>query len=314
VKEMKAVAEIEVRKFSSDKEAIEAFINSQDVKEASKRTYNRQLKQFFKWLKDTNRMGESLNRDDILAYREYLINTGKTSLTVAGYLTAVRKFFEWSEAMKIYPNIAKVKSPRKPKGYRKDVLNKSQLRRSLDVINTDTLEGKRDYALFNLLARTGLRTIEVARAAIGDIRQEAGQAVLWIQGKGRDEKDDFVVLNEKTLQPIEDYLQEREKEAGRQLKDSEPLFISLSNKNKGEALTTRSISRIIKNVFIKAGINNSRITAHSLRHTAITLSIVGGASIQQAQAMARHGDIKTTMIYFHNLERIKAGAENYIDF
>ena len=38
----------------------------------------------------------------------------------------------------------------------------------------------------------------------------------------------------------------------------------------------------------------------------------GGASLQQAQAMARHTDPKTTMIYFHNLDRIKAGAERFI--
>lgn len=60
--------------------------------------------------------------------------------------------------------------------------------------------------------------------------------------------------------------------------------------------------------------DDSRITAHSLRHTAITLSIKGGASLQQAQAMARHTDPKTTLVYFHNLARVEAGAEKHIKF
>jgi hypothetical protein len=32
----------------------------------------------------------------------------------------------------------------------------------------------------------------------------------------------------------------------------------------------------------------------------------------QVQAMARHSDPKTTMIYFHNLNRLQAGAERFI--
>ena len=62
------------------------------------------------------------------------------------------------------------------------------------------------------------------------------------------------------------------------------------------------------------GLDDSRLTAHSLRHTAISLSIQGGASLQQAQAMARHSDSKTTLVYFHNLERISLGAEKFIQF
>jgi integrase/recombinase XerC/integrase/recombinase XerD len=294
-------------------ELAEVFISSQDVKKSSRATYSRQLRQFISWLTDTGRQGQGLSREDILAYRDYL-SESKTSLTVAGYLTAVRKFFEYLEAEKIYPNIAKVKSPKKPKGFRKDCLSKAQLREALQSVDTSSLEGLRDYALFNLLARTALRTVEVARAEIEDIRQESGQPVLWIQGKGRDSKDDFVILNEKALAPLKDYLEARAAELGRALRDNEPLFASLSSKNYGGALTTRSISRIVKKTLRKAGLDSSRMTAHSLRHTAITLSIAGGASLQQAQAMARHSDTKTTLIYWHNLERVRAGAENFIDF
>ena len=49
---------------------------------------------------------------------------------------------------------------------------------------------RRDYAIFNLLVRTGLRTIELERADIGDIRAQGAQAVLYVQGKWRAEKDE----------------------------------------------------------------------------------------------------------------------------
>ena len=100
---------------------------------------------------------------------------------------------------------------------------------------------------------------------------------------------------------------------GQGVKDSSPLFISHSDRNYGERLTTRSISRIVKDRLQASGLDDRRLTAHSLRHTAVTFSLIGGASIQEAQTLARHSDINTTLIYAHNLERIAKAPELKID-
>jgi len=291
---------------------VDNFIASQDVAKPSRATYSRQLKQFASWLTETGRV-EALNtlqRQDILAYREHLLGLGKSANTVAGYLNSVRKFFEWLEAEKIYPNIARgVKGTRKAKGFRKDCLTQGQIREALASIDRGSLEGLRDYAIFNLLVRTGIRTIEVVRAQVGDLRQQGGEAVLWVQGKGRDTKDDFVILIDETLRPLREYLSTRGN-----LVDTDPLFASISDRNSGEGLTTKSIRRIVKSILRGVNLNDKRLSAHSLRHTAISLSIKGGASLEQAQAMARHTDPKTTMTYFHNAARIESGAEKFIQF
>ncbi|MBA7712280.1 Tyrosine recombinase XerD [subsurface metagenome] len=158
------------------------------------------------------------------------------------------------------------------------------------------------------MIRTGLRTIEVTRADVGDIRQETGEAILWIQGKGRDAKDEFVLLTETTLKSIMDYLLTR---GG--IKDKEPLFTSLSDRNREQRLTTQSIRKIVKKHLRDIGIDSKRLSAHSLRHTAITLSLLGGATIQQAQVLGRHSDINTTLIYAHNIDRIAHAPERRID-
>ena len=290
----------------------ERFLASQDVSKSSRQTYSRQLKQFLSWLGQTGRIDalNALQRNDVLAYREYLLSIGKSSYTIDGYMTAVRKFFEWLEAEKVYPNIARgVKGAKKAKGFRKDCLTPSQIRAALDSIDRSNLEGLRDYALFNILVRTGLRTIEIVHAQVGDLRQEGGEAVLWIQGKGRETKDDFVLLVEESLTPLREYLSARGT-----VSENDPLFASISDRNQGQALTTKSVSRIIKEILRGISLNDKRLSAHSLRHTAISLSIKGGASLEQAQAMARHTDPKTTMIYFHNAARIEAGAERFIHF
>ena len=288
---------------------ISDFLDSLDVAEKSRATYERSLRQFILWLYESGRHTLELQREDILAYKEYLAGS-KSAYTVTLYLTSVRKLYQWLESNRAYPDITRgIKGAKKPKGFRKDTLSQEQLRETLGSIERQSLEGQRDYAIFNLMARTGLRDIEVSRALVEDIRMEQGQEVLWIQGKGRDCKDEFVLLLPEALMLIKAYLQVR----GRVRKE-EPLFCSHSDRNRGEALSTRSISRIIKNSMRAVGLDDSRLTAHSLRHTAISLSILGGASLQQAQAMARHTDSKTTLVYFHNLERISSGAEKCIQF
>ena len=211
--------------------------------------------------------------------------------------------------MKLYPNIAKgIKGSKRPRGFRKDPLTVDQVLELFQSVCRDDLIGWRDIALLNLLVRTGIRTIEAIRANIGDIRQNTGETVLWVHGKGRDSKDDFVVLTPNALKPINDYLQLRN-----EISETAPLFISHSNRRLNKRLTTRSVSRIIHFYLQRIGVASLRITPHSLRHTAITLSLQGGASIQEARALGRHSDINTTLTYAHNIDRIARAPERIID-
>jgi len=287
---------------------IDRFLLAHDIKPKSKETYRRALRQFFIYL-ETEGVTKP-TRETLIAYKAYLINKQLSAYTVSAYIIAVRKMFQWTESEHLYTNIAsQIKGQKKPKGFKKDALSVKQAQKLLIGIETDTLSGARDYALVNLLVRTGLRTIEATRADIEDIRQQGEQAVLYIQGKGRDSKDDIVVLTDETLEPIRAYISMR----GQGVKDSSPLFISHSDRNYGQRLTTRSVSRIVKEKLQASGLDDKRLTAHSLRHTAVTFSLIGGASIQEAQTLARHSDINTTLIYAHNLDRISKAPELKID-
>jgi integrase/recombinase XerC/integrase/recombinase XerD len=289
-----------------NRQTIDRFITAQDIGEKSKETYRKGLKQFFLYLEDKNLI--NLKREDLLEYKNSLKTRELSAYTINGYVTVIRRFFEWTESEGIYPNIAKgIKGAKKPRGFRKEALTVSQVKDVLYEVKGNTLQEKRDYALLNLLVRTGLRTIEIIRANVEDIQQQAGEAILYIQGKGRDSKDEFVLLTEETLKPIREYLSELK------LKEGDPLFISLSDRNYGKRLSTRSVSRIVKTNLISSGLNDSRLTAHSLRHTAVTLSLLGGATVQEAQALARHSNINTTLIYAHNIERIGNAPERRID-
>ena len=290
------------------KKDIASFLKSLDIRQSSKNTYERQLIEFFGWC--TEKKHTQLNREHILSYKEYLKNDRElAAFTIGGYLTAVRRFFEWLEATEQHSNIARgIKGPARKRGFKKDALTVDQAKLILGSIKRTTLSGKRDYAMINLMLRTGLRTIEIARALREDICKQGGETVLYIHGKGRDSKDELVLLTAYTLEPLEEYFKARGL-----VKNEDPLFASHSTKNFGKKMTTRSVSRIVKIVFRKVNMDDSRLTAHSLRHTAITLSLLAGATPQEARAMARHSDINTTLIYAHNINRIKQAPEKKID-
>lgn len=252
-----------------------------------------------------------LAAEDIDGFKSHLTAAGRRPSTLSIYLAGVRSYYRFVADAGLGEDVAgSVKGAKQPKGFKKEVLSRDEAREMLGAIDTSTLQGKRDFALVNLMLRCALRDAEVARARCGDIEFPTREAaVLKVWGKGRAERDDFVVLDEAALSPISDYLAARAQAAGAYPGDDEPLFASLSRRNAGSALTTRTVSRIVKDSMRAVGIDSERYTAHSLRHTAVTYALLGGASVQEAQAMARHADISTTMLYAHNVSRLQRPAE-----
>lgn len=288
---------------------VDAFINSQDVKLSSKNLYRRTLKQYFNWVDTTNYLLNEIARPQLLEYKDYLLSSGLSSLTVGSYITSVRKFYEWTEANKYYPNVAKgIKTPKRKQQFKKQPLLPAQATALLNFYQDKAL---RDYAIISLLLRTGLRTIEVIRASVEDITFKGGQRVLLVQGKGRDEKDNFVLLTDKSYQPIADYLATRGN-----INSSEPLFTSTSNNSKGDRLTTRTISYIAKEGLKAIGLDEKSYTAHSLRHTTAVNILRAGGSLETAQFTLRHSNPATTQIYTATLNeerRLQNSGEALID-
>ena len=290
-------------------ELVDRFIASQDVKLSSKLLYRRTLKQYFNWVTKKGYLLSEIARPQLLEYKDELLLSGMSSLTVGSYITSVRRFYEWTEANKFYPNVAKgIKTPKRKQQFKKQPLLPAQ---ATELLNYYQSRASRDYAIITLLLRTGLRTIEVIRASVEDITFKGSQRVLLIQGKGRDEKDNFVLLTDKTYQPIAEYLATRSTATA-----SEPLFTSTSNNSSGDRLTTRTISYIAKEGLKAIGLNEKAYTAHSLRHTTAVNILRAGGSLETAQFTLRHSNPATTQIYTATLNeerRLQNSGEALID-
>lgn len=290
-------------------EVVGYYVAQEDVKESSKKLYARTLRLFFEWVANEGKQVAQLTKADIVEYKNALFENGLSSLSVASYLTSLRKFYEWAESEKLYPNIVKgVKTPRRTQAFKKQHLTEEK---SAELLTHFEALSLRDYAIVNLILRTGLRTIEVVRADVGDITFKANRRILKVHGKGHDEKDDFVVLTDKAYQPIADYLKTRKK-----AKASEPLFTSDSNRNTGERLTTRTISGLCKSGLKAVGLDGREFTAHSLRHTTAVMILKNGGELTEAQAVLRHTSPATTQIYTESIKeelRLKDAPETRLD-
>lgn len=277
-----------------------------DASEKTVQTYTRAIRQYAKWAYD-NGISQP-TREDILRYRDELKENHKPT-TVQNYITALRLFFQWTEQEQLYPNIAShIKGAKLDRNHKKDYLTSRQVKKVMETAKENSLQGLRDYAILALLFTGGLRTIEISRANTTDIRTAGDNTVLYIQGKGREEKTDYIKLMPEVEDAIRAYLAARKPATT----SSEALFTSTSNNPKGKRISTRTVSDIVKQALVRAGFTSDKLTAHSTRHTAVTLALLGGQSLQEVQQFARHANITTTQIYAHNLDRALNQCEETI--
>ena len=306
--------------FDNSEELIKAYTDSlANVVEGTKATYTRALRAYFAFRNESGIATATPTRAEIVAYKNHLLQHttsdnnpgGYSALTVCSYLNAVRGFYSWIEAESLgaIPNIAEgIKGPKHTTAHKKQHL---EIKRVGDLLKyyqeSPKATSLRDKAIITLLVRTGLRTAEVVGANIGDIQFIGNNRVLWIKGKGHAEKDNYVILTEKTYNPIRAYLKTR---PGAQ--DTEALFISNSNHRArtegGETtarLTTRTIRNIAREGLDNIGLDNKAFTAHSLRHTTAVAILEAGGRLDDVKAQLRHASTATSQIYVDSYNKDK---------
>lgn len=305
---------------------IRMFLSEQDVRQTSRETYERSIQWYFKWVADTGRVLRDLTLADMIEYKAHLESRRLSSSTVGSYLTATKLFYEWAAAKKLYPNItAGMKLPRMDKDFQKMPLTEDEARDFLSVF-TDRIKvsepgtmemfsAKRDYALVNLLLRTGVRENEPINANVEDISTRAGKRCLFVRSKGKSDKKDYVIVTDKCYGPIEDYLSVRRSvfaQFAQDVRPADPLFVN----QKGARLNTSHIRKIVKAALRAIGLNSKEYSTHSLRHTAASLVVKASGNSEGAQQMLRHKNAATTAIYTRMAKeqnRLDAPPEELLD-
>ncbi|CAN5286010.1 site-specific tyrosine recombinase XerD [soil metagenome] len=151
-----------------------------------------------------------------------------------------------------------------------------------------TRAGRRDRALLEFLYATGARVSEAVDLDLPDLELEERTALLT--GKGS--KQRLVPIGSKAVHAITAWLPDRSQLAQRR-KDADAVFLNL----RGGRISRQSVFRIVRQHAAAVGIEASTISPHTLRHSAATHMVEGGADLRSVQVMLGHARITTTQVY-----------------
>lgn len=293
---------------SLDREAlIEPFAG--ELMASSQRVYAHDAEVFAHWLQSFHITPETITEEVMSAYRGYLLNkykpaTAKRMFSVACRLLGVqvgRKILDSNPAANVRGIRAEDESPH-------IALSKEQANELLGTIDVRTGKGQRDYALLITLLYTGLRRFECAALTIGDMGIEQGHHTLIIQ-EGKGHRRAIIKLRVEAWRAIDAYLHATGRTA---LPKTAPLFCQF---HRGDTVVEAPIS---SNVIYRAVIHYAELAKiehlkpHGLRASFITLSLEGGAKLEQVQYAARHKDPRTTERYHRRKLNLDDNAVDYI--
>ena len=277
------------------------------------RAYRKGMDVFTDWLQESGNC-RTVMPTTVVEFKVHL-QERYSAQTVNLRLSAVRSFYSWmvvTGRLPISPAEA-VKGAKRSNSrrHKRDALSSGEVLAVLETCD-DSLIGVRDRAILTLMAYCALRAIEVHRANVGNLRTRDERLILEVQRKGRKEPDDLVVIPKDQEAVLRGWLVARMRSANHG--ESDPLFVSLSNRTSSRRLSTRAIRGMIKERYREVGVVGNRKTAHSIRHSAVTNAIRHGGTPLQVKALAGHSSFDTTLGYFHAEARTANPAEDLISY
>ena len=155
--------------------------------------------------------------------------------------------------------------------------------------------GVRDLAILTLLARLGLRTVEVARLELDDLHWRAGE--IEIDGKGHERAR--LPLPGDVGETLVAYL------TLRPVHDSRRVF--LSEHAPTRPIEAAGVRSVVRDACRRAGIEH--VPAHRLRHALASQLLREGASLIDIGQVLRHKHLESTAIYAKvDLARLRQAA------
>ena len=169
-----------------------------------------------------------------------------------------------------------------------DVINRDELQKLRNVIDTSKILGLRDRLIIELLYSSGLRSVELIN--LSEYMVDIEEREIRVIGKGGKER--FTFFSETAKKWLIKYIAEKQK----QYKNYTPDAIIVNSK--GRKLTTRSLRRLISGHTKNAGIEKE-ITPHVFRHSFAVELLNKGIDMEYLQELLGHSSLSTTQMYTH---------------
>lgn len=209
--------------------------------------------------------------------------------TIARKIAAVKSFFQYLAIQGIVSaNVTEsLESPKVGKALPR-AISESQVKRLLsEPAKLDTPEGRRDWAMLELLYATGLRVSELV--ALDVEHYSAEDARIRCPGKNRERT---ISVNPDAQAAMIEYLDVGRSVLVRNRRDEAALFVN----HRGERLTRQGVWLIIK-VHARRAEIDVPITPHTLRHSFAAHALQASTDVRSVQAILGHTSKASTQVY-----------------
>ena len=259
-----------------DQAAIDRFLESPKLGDATRRAYRVDLEQFGRWLDERGlRVGDV----DIRVLSDYVTDLGRARprklapATIARKLAAVRSFLRFTLGPANAPDASLA-----PRRHRRlpDTPKPAEVEAALEALDGDGPLALRNRALVELVYSAGLRSAEAVGLDLADVDFDREQ--LHVRGKGGKER--VVPLGEEAAHLLARYLHEARPTLVRGAENA--VFVSA----RGKRLDTSTLRRVFAH-------------PHRLRHAFATHLLEGGADLRTIQELLGHSSLSTTQMYSH---------------
>ncbi len=230
---------------------------------------------------------------------------GTSARTIARRVSAVKSFFRWAHARgDVAADVShRLVAPKLP-AHLPRVVSASVMTDVLETLESRANEGDpiaiRDLAIWELLYASAIRVSELVGISLDDI--DWRDDTVRVFGKGAKER--IVPFGGPAHRALE-----RWRDDARTTLAISPLERRLFVGARGKPLTTRTVYRVVSDIIGEmpgAGPKGP----HTLRHSAATHLLDGGADLRSVQEILGHASVGTTQIYTHvSAERLKAAYE-----
>ena len=256
--------------------------------------YRRDIEQFIDFLRRLKPGAFTLSDVDTYLARRYLaslISSEYSRKTLARHIASLRSFCRYlcrEQLIDTNPFVG-IRTPKLER----------RLPQFLDVPEIDallklppnTLLGRRDRAIMELLYGAGVRVSELTGLSMQNLDME--EQYILVFGKGAKER--IIPIGKMAVQALLIYLRESRPLLGKKNAEvTDALFLNHS----GTPLSDRSVRRVLEKYVDMLAVHK-RVTPHTLRHSFATHLLDNGADLRSVQDLLGHVSLKTTQIYTH---------------
>ena len=232
-----------------------------------------------------------ITNTDVVAFLLHLKEENRSPSTINRKLASLRAYYKFLLAGGVVETDP-TRNIKSPKVERKEIeyLSIEEVDILLGVPD-DSVKGKRDRAILELMYATGIRVNEIIAANLEDVNLRIG----FFTCQGETGKARIVPIGRPARVALEDYIyssREAFLKRGISKGDKEALFLN----HRGQRLTRQGLWKVLKEYGDKAGLQKT-LTPHLLRNSFAVHMVQNGADLKSLQELLGHDSITATQVY-----------------